>query len=682
MLNNQQGYTYCGIIADDDATTTLSMMATGFHQGNEDIDGATFVINSSELMELQPVSMSEAESGIGTYLSSMVVVSFDPEDSTPNIWRYGTIIAYNFDLSLITLADENGRFIIAWTGTDGFGVVNEAIYALAPYRQKSTVEVSGDILNLEFDRIETAMEGGKGIQGKRKAEAIDEDAGCRGGDDLIVVFTVNELECKWISVQHAINWIYYSQEGRKVPQDLTKLECDPRVGPDNLLYAATDKFKWGQRLRRKAIPRSPRQQNLGSSAAPSKDNSVLDDVIKSLEQKSLKFQSCDVVSESDSEDEKPTVNFTQSNKTKRLGVGGGTHSGIGTGHVTSSRDQLTELRQQLEHQMTAHQSLLEKLSRAEAMGVQPRSDTIFKSTSDKSQFRPSDQQLRVHQMITLDNVTGKIHGKSGAHPFCEDLVSEEFYQMDPHPQVRVGIYDCAFGPGRLSILHGRKVLDYDIFSLYRNQQVAMRDFSNKGKVPIPTAIKDNEDGAVVIIQCVHNWIRLTKNIWKPQYADAFHRIEVVVEEFNGARAHDMTFPSSMFVDWIDLKLYKLRTALSSSDDIRVATALTNISIDHRSFRMVEMASRAHKSETKSKGNPTTTVRASIPKAVSDNIPTDASGKRACLRYWTYNGCKGKGKVCDSEHYVHITPKRSEVPENVIQYVEQTYGRIKDRAFIE
>jgi hypothetical protein len=172
LLGDEYGYAYGAVCGRDGDRKEVELVATGFHEDSMDVDGRIITIDPVDFEDLRQVSEEEAYDGIGTYLSAMAVTIFDPEDGSEKKWRYGTIIDYNFAAKMLTMHDNAGRFLVKWTGADGIELVNEAIYALAPYDQRSTVEVKDDDLYDEFKRIKTLMDGPNRSHGKRKAEAL------------------------------------------------------------------------------------------------------------------------------------------------------------------------------------------------------------------------------------------------------------------------------------------------------------------------------------------------------------------------------------------------------------------------------------------------------------------------------------------------------------------------------
>jgi hypothetical protein len=673
------GYTYSRLTESTSEMATVHLIASGFHAGDASLEDTAVTIPLVTLRAQRLVNEEEALSGIGTLLSSLTAAVVDSH------WRYGTVVDYDFANASLILEDEGCRFSIPWSSAADFIVMPEAIFALAPYNHCSVTDVSSSALDAETSRILKLMNGSPGCPGKRKAAALAGTSACRGGDDIIQIFTVSDLATPHlISVQHAIDWTFYDKAGRKAPSYLTHLEKDPRVQDGKLVTAPACFRTCGGHT----IQRSPRVFRQRSTQAAPPDTLGMADVIRQLQSTTPPATHLDHDSDSDADSFCPSTAAS-------VPVAPAHRRAPSPSPPTSAHapppaaDPLDVLRRQLADQQL---QLANTMAQLNAYRTNPAAAPILSaikapSKLDKSSFRPSDQQTRVHRAVTADNVLGTYVGVTAANSFCEDLIAADYFNMDPHPQLAIRIYDFGFGPGKLSILHGRKFSVCDAYRLYNSQHVSMTDFSNSGKVPRAKSIGPSEDGAHVLLQCIHNWHSLTQHIWCASMVHVFQRLAMVVEAFSSSLSSGMVFPSALVVEWIDVKLYQLRSALASSDDARITAALDNISINHQSFRMVEAASYASRLAP-ARADPAKSTRVGatppvrgVPRHVCDLIPTAEDGRKACLRFWSQAGCSGRGRTCDNPRLAHFQPPRASVPDIVLDYITTQYGALRDSAFV-
>jgi hypothetical protein len=160
--------------------------------------------------------------------------------------------------------------------------------------------------------------------------------------------------------------------------------------------------------------------------------------------------------------------------------------------------------------------------------------------------------------------------------------------------------------------------------------------------------------------------------------EVFLKLEILVEEFNSNLPDNAVIPLDHIINWINMRLYRLRSSLASSNNFCLDAALEQFSMNHRSFRSVETAVvQQNRAVSRPDGPP---HKIGMPKAISELIPRDENGKRSCLRYWTHEGCKGKGRNCDTEYLAHTRPKASAIDEKLLKYIKENVGHIRKNAF--
>jgi hypothetical protein len=620
----------------------------------------TITLNDDSYANGRKVTEDEALSGIGTYLSSILLCAY--EVNGKETWKYGTVVDYNIDVGLLTLEDKNGQFIIDYNDGDNIEVVNEAQYALAPYNAASTGDISIEKIFGELDRIKADMAGSQGVRGKRLADQL-RGPQTRLGSDRIAVFEIDGLTQHIITVQHALDWIYYAKEGRKAPSTLTSLLIDPSLDEHGELIPVKAKLKL--RRSQRGCAKSPRVSTLRPTTTASKNtpasgisdvtpagtnNADIESIIRNLNNKHIAFSKNEWETDASSDE------------------------------GTSEDLSMESMRKKLELQMECIEKLNKKLASEKCDNTESAKKFV-----DKSHFKPSNLQLRIHEKLVKEKYTGKDKGSllAAAHSFCEDLLAEDYFVINPHPQIAVCLYYFGFGPGELSVMHGKKVTDKNLFEIYENQSVSMRDFSAKGKVPTPIKSDGKAYDDASIVKCLQTFRQVTRHIWEEKFSNVFLSLENVVEEFQNCMADDMIFPSREFVHWIDLRLYKIRSALASADESKITSVMNTISMDHRSFRMVELAAYPRSSANQKNTlivNPKPPIRSAVPREISLLIPKDTGGKLACLKYWTKTGCGGPQKICESKSFSHFRPLRREVDVKLIEYVTHHYGELKNDAF--
>jgi hypothetical protein len=438
------------------------------------------------------------------------------------------------------------------------------------------------------------------------------------------------LEPSWITVQHAVDWCL---DGRVAPAGLHSLEHDPSLESNRRKSLLGTRKTFGRSPRQLTMPSASRNTSANTSQTPM-------DIVRNLEQ------------------------TFQGNNTRKEAIE--THDDLDLSDQVDSRDAMIE-------------QLTKRIQQLEKGKCEEKSSTTY---TDKTMFKPSEQQFRVHKRISQQALSGKV-SRAGAHAFCEDLLAEDFYTLDPHPQLAICIYECKFGPGALSILHGKRVFEFHLCQKYDQSSTSVKDFSNKGHCPAAIRINRSENGYSALLLCIQNWIQLGEKIWVSEITAIFRKVKYVVEQFSNLLTSDMSFPTERFVQWIDVRLYKIRRALASEDPARLKEATSEIGMGHYSFDGVKMAAYSTKSQTpttSSAPSKSGSTREKMPKDVSSAIPLDSNGKKACVRFWTVAGCKGKGDKCDNEHFSHIKPARATVNEKIISYITQRYGGLRADAF--
>ena len=631
-FNFERGYTYATMSTGSDGEIIATPIPSGFYAGAQ-----LKPIILEDGVIARKVSEDEANDGIGTYLGAMLVVSDTTISKTDPTWQYASVISHDYNRNSLRLISSDGvrEYSIQWNNGDEIEVVNEAIYAMAPYSAMKYSEVSCDDMAEEHNRLNELMDVGQvGKKGRRKIDQLKGSSTHRKGDDQIVVVNVETLELTNVTVQHAIDWYYYGLSGRVAPANLKSLERDPSLTTED--KGSRRRGLFGNKGA--AIRASPRQLKLPQSNIPSVGNSAPYtplDIVRNLEQSNDDFQNGCTNARNEGLDKQEVIRRLQQELVEERNL-------RGPDNASNER----------------HYDM------------------------DKASFRPSDQQHRVHLRITKNSSTGKSK-KALAHAYCEDLLTEEFYNIMPHPQIVVCLYECRFGPGALSILHGRKVSEFDMLDSWDNKELSSsRDFSNKGKCPKACPIKSHEDGYTTLMLCIHNWNSITEKLWQPDITKIFRLIEQVLERFNNIMTTEMVFPTDRFINWIDARLYRVRRALASTETHRLIDAMMEISVTHFSFDGVKMAAQKLSSTRAPKPSPVNNQKAGTPSEIAAMIPVNEHGKQACMKYWSKYGCKGKGKICENETRAHFKPPKSKVNEKLIDYIKEKYGGIRNDAFSE
>ena len=296
----------------------------------------------------------------------------------------------------------------------------------------------------------------------------------------------------------------------------------------------------------------------------------------------------------------------------------------------------------------------------------------------KYEFSPTQEQVRVHELITAPSFRGKSPSE-----FVELVVTSNAVQFAPLPSTRMRAYSLEIGTSReLSLMHFKRMGHYEWMERLRTGEINMVNFSASVKMPRAATPHSMSD----VISAATSLLHYCSVVADETTVRVVSVLLGFLTEFEGwGLLPENELP--LFVYWVDNQLGWYRTQcaldLNSGSDLR-SSVVTRFSMSNGELQnMLHTVNLRRPSSVLSLNEqltfPRREAKNTIPAEVYASLPSQ-QGKTVCLKFLSKLGCRGGRRLGDcpqNKARSHFIPPS--LSEGVKKHISLQWGGLSTEA---